>query len=77
MKMLGDNETSLTLTRDLESQNRTKHIDVMHYHVYRLVEDGEILVEWMSSIDMLANSLTKALPAGSFKRHREEWGLTA
>lgn len=28
MEMLDDNETSLTLTRDPVSQNRTKHIDV-------------------------------------------------
>lgn len=69
MKMLGDNETSLTLTRDPESQNRTKHIDVMHHHVRGLGEDGELAIEWISSSDMLADSLTKALPAGPFKRH--------
>ena len=28
MEMLDDNKTSLTLTRDPVSQNRTKHIDV-------------------------------------------------
>lgn len=38
MEMLGDNETSLTLTKNPESQNRTKHIDVMHHHVRGLVE---------------------------------------
>ena len=45
MKMLGDNETSLTLTRDPESQNCTKHIDVIYYHVHGLVEDGEISIK--------------------------------
>lgn len=73
--MLGDNETSLTLTRDPESQNRTKHIDVMHHHVRGLVEDGELAIEWISSSDMLADGLTKALLAELFKRHRGEWGL--
>ena len=28
MEMLNDNKISFTLTSDLESQNRTKHIDV-------------------------------------------------
>lgn len=75
MNMLGDNETSLTLTKDPESQNRSKHIDVMHHHVRGLVEEGELSVEWVPSSMMLADGLTKALPAGSFKKHREEWGL--
>ena len=69
MKMLGDNETSLTLTRDPESQNRTKHIDVIHNHVRGLVEDREISIEWILNTDILADGLTKALPAGPFKRH--------
>lgn len=33
MNLLGDNETSLTLTSDRESRNRTKHISVIHHHI--------------------------------------------
>ena len=73
--MLGDNETSLTLTRDSESQNRTKHIDVMHHHLRGLVEDGELAIEWIESSTMLADDLTKALHAGPFQKHRDEWSL--
>lgn len=75
MKMLGDNETSLTLTRDPESQNWTKHIDVMHYYVRGLVEDRELTIDWIESSQMLADGLTKALPTALFKRHRGECGL--
>ena len=75
IEMLGDNETSLTLTKDPESQNRTKHIDVMHHHVRELVENGELGIEWVPSSSMLADGLTKSLPVASFKRHRDEWGL--
>lgn len=75
MRMLGDNETSLTLTRDPESQNRTKHIDVMHHHVRGLVEDKELAIDWIASSAMLADGLTKALPIAAFRRHRGEWGL--
>lgn len=52
MSMLGDNETSLTLTKDPESQNWTKHIDVMHHHVRGLVEEGVLAVEWVASSSM-------------------------
>ena len=40
--MLGDNKTSLTLTKNLESQNQTKHIDVIYHHIQRLIKDGEL-----------------------------------
>lgn len=42
MEMLGDKKTSLTLTKDPESQNRTKHIDMMHHVVRGLVEEGKL-----------------------------------
>lgn len=45
MEMLGDIEISLTLTKDPESQNCTEHINVMHYHVQELIEDGELEIE--------------------------------
>ena len=77
MEMLGDKETSLILTRDLESQNCTKRIYVIHHHIQELVENGELAIEWISNSNMLVHGLTKALPAGLFKRHQEEWGLIA
>lgn len=33
MEILGNNELSLTLTKDSESQNKTKQIDVIHHHI--------------------------------------------
>lgn len=69
MKMLGDNETSLTLTRDPKSQNCIEHIDVMHHHVQELVENRELAIKWISSSNMLADGFTKTLPTGPFKRH--------
>ena len=69
IEMLGNNKMSLTLTKDPESQNRTKHINVIHYYMRGLVEDEELGIKWISSSSMLANGLTKALSTGLFKRH--------
>ena len=66
---------SLTLTKDLESQNRTKYINVIHHHVRKLVEDGDFGIEWIPSLLVLVDGLTKALPVGTFKRYRKELGL--
>ena len=73
--MLGDNETSLTLTKVPESPNHIKHIDVMYHQIQELVENGELGIEWVPSSSMLADSLTISLPVASFKRHLDEWGL--
>ena len=43
--MLDDNEISFILTKELESQNHTKHIDVMNYHFCRWVKDEEFEIE--------------------------------
>lgn len=55
--MLGDNETSLPLTRNPKSQNQTKNIDVMHYHICGLVKNGELAIEWIENLLMALQRL--------------------
>ena len=43
--MLGDNKTSFTLIKDPESQNHTKHIDVIYHHIRELVENEKLVIE--------------------------------
>lgn len=69
IKMLGDNKISLTLTKNLESQNQIKLINIMYHHIRKLVEDRELAIEWIESSVILANSLTKALFTGLFKKY--------
>ena len=38
MKIFSDNKTSHTLTKNPESQNCIKHINVMHYYMQGLIE---------------------------------------
>ena len=57
--MLEDNETRLTLTKDPENQNCTKHINIMDYHIQELVENRELAIEWVTNSSILANKLTK------------------
>lgn len=44
-----DNEMSITLTKNVESQRRTKHIDVKDHHIRVLISEGELTVVWVSS----------------------------
>ncbi len=41
----GDNEISIALTKNAESQHRTKHIDVQYHYIKELVNKGELTVK--------------------------------
>ena len=73
--MLDDNKTSLTLIRDLESQNCTKYINVIHQHIRELIKNRKLAIEWISNSNMLVDGLIKAFFVRSFKKYCEEWGL--
>lgn len=62
--MLGGYQTSFTLTKNLESQNQIKHIDVIHYHICELVKDKKLEIKRILSSKMLADGLIKALSIG-------------
>lgn len=63
------------MMRDWKIQNYTKYINVIYYHIWGLVEDRKLRIEWIPSLSILASSLTKALPAKLFKRHQDKWSL--
>lgn len=73
--LLGDNESSIKLVQNAEQHSRMKHIDVQHHYIRSLVDDGELVVEWVATKDMLADGLTKALTKDLFKEHRRQLGL--
>ena len=52
------------------SSARTKHIDVRHHFVRKLVSDGEIKVIHVASEEQHADVMTKALRLEDFSYHR-------
>lgn len=42
--MLGNNKISSILTKNPESQNKIKHIEVIYYHVKEFIKEGELAV---------------------------------
>lgn len=69
MEMLGGNKTSLTLIKDLESQNYIKNIDMIYYYIQKLVENEKLDIKQIFSSNMLTDGFTKALLVGPFKKH--------
>ncbi len=72
----GDNEMSIALTKNAESQHWTKHIDVQHHYIQEFVNEGELTIKWIPGSDMLADDMTKALPTETFRRHRAMLGMS-
>lgn len=48
-----DNKTSIILTKNAESQARTKHIDVQLNYIRELVADKEVSIKWICSASMV------------------------
>ena len=43
--LYGNNEMSIALIKNTESQHRTKHIDVQHHYIRELVNKRELTIE--------------------------------
>jgi hypothetical protein len=73
--LYGDNQSSIALSKNPRFHERAKHIRV-HYHLIRdLVDTNKIKLQYKSTSEMLADSLTKALPRPAGIQHRESMGL--
>jgi hypothetical protein len=73
--LFSDNQSAIALTRDHMYHPRTKHIDV-HYHFIRwVVENGAVRLVYCPTVDMVTDTLTKALPSPKVKHFTECLGL--
>lgn len=75
--LYGDNKTSITLTKNDESQHRTKHINVQYYYIRELIKERELEVKWICSTNILADKFTKALSTNIFCCHRASLGIAS
>ena len=67
-----DNKAAIDSAYNPENHSRTKHIDRRHYFIRELVEDGKIVVPFVSSVDNLADFFTKPLPSSKFFALRDK-----
>ena len=65
-KLLVDNQSAITLSKNPVHHNRTKHIDTRYHFVRQCVEEKKIEVEFIRSEDQLADIFTKALGKAKF-----------
>jgi hypothetical protein len=59
--ILSDNQGSIKLSKNPESHRRTKHIDVRYHYIRERVNEGTLLLDYVSTKEMAADVLTKPL----------------
>jgi hypothetical protein len=75
--ILGDNEGSITMTKNPQFHKRAKHIDLQYHSIREQVREGEIIVESCRSHSQTADVLTKPLPRAKHKQHTAKMGLAS
>lgn len=61
--LFGDNQSAQSLTRNGIKSERTKHVDIKYHFVTDEVTRGRVQLQWVSTLQQLADVLTKALGA--------------
>ena len=73
--LYGDNQSAIALTKDGSFHARTKHIDIWYHFIRFSVENGHIRFLYCPTNNMVADTLTKALPSTKAKHFTFELGL--
>jgi hypothetical protein len=72
-----DNQSAIALTKDGPFHARTKHIDIRYHFIRFVIENGFIKLIYCPTNDMVADTLTKALPSAKAKHFAAALGLSA
>lgn len=73
--LFSDNQSAIALTKDHQYHPRTKHIDIRFHFIRWIVENGSLRLVYCPTGDMVADTLTKALPSAKVKHFAAELGL--
>ena len=75
VKLLTDNQAALSLMKHPIASARSKHIDVLYHFARERVARGEIIVRYVPTSEMVADTMTKALPRDKFIYCRDNMGV--
>jgi len=70
-----DNQSAIALAQNPTSHSRAKHIDIRFHFIQERIERNEIKLQYISTHQMVANILTKALPREAFEKFHEALGV--
>eukprot|EP00961_Rhodomonas_salina_P195775 2642838-Rhodomonas_salina.1 len=65
-----DNAACIQIAKNPVNKNFTRHINVRHYYVRDLVQDGVMTLVKCAGTHNVADALTKSLPGSALSTHR-------
>ena len=74
-KLLIDNQSVITLSKNPVHHSRTKHIDTRYHFIRQCIEEKKTVVAYVKSEDQLADILTKSLGRLKFLEMRARLGV--
>ena len=75
VKLMVDNQSAITLSKNPVHHNRIKHIDTRYHFIRECVEDKKIEIGFIWTEDQLADMFTKALEIMKFLEMRGRIGI--
>ncbi|GMI80985.1 cysteine-rich RLK (RECEPTOR-like protein kinase) 8 [Hibiscus trionum] len=72
-----DNTSAICLTKNPIKHSRTKHIEIRHHFIRDHVLKEDVVIEYVDTLNQLANIFTKPLDKERFWSLRRELGLTS
>ena len=73
--LFSDNQSAIALTKDHQYHAHTKYINVHFHFICWVIDDSKLHLIFCPTNDMVADSLTKALPSPKVKHFTAELGL--
>ncbi|KAK9046686.1 hypothetical protein V6N11_052567 [Hibiscus sabdariffa] len=75
LKIHCDNLAAVFMAKNNKSGSRSKHIDIKYLAIRERVKETKVVIEHISTEQMLADPLTKGMPPHKFKDHVVTMGL--
>lgn len=70
-----DNQSAIKLVKNPEYHKRTKHIDIKYHFIRERVQEGDLIIKYVSSHDQKADIFTKPFAKDRFLFLRESLGM--
>ena len=77
LKLYCDNQLAIMFANNNRSLKTSKHIDIKYLVVKERVQNDQLSIEHIGTKSMVADPLTKAVPASIFHEHISYMGLTS
>jgi len=68
----GDNQSAIAVSKNGIKGERTKHVDIKYHFITESIENGQVQLQWVPTLEQEADIFTKALPAPAFHQFRRQ-----